>query len=99
MIRRTTSYDGFICFFWIFTIVDWLTLESRARAVWVSPRAFRRRGISSRSGSIVAPESAGGTYSCRNFHLRWILVYTEPPLRERAQRPGNRGARSAREEG
>src|SRR2546426_7599243 len=52
--RRTTSYEGFICFFSIFTIVDWLTFESRASAVCVSPRAFRRRGTSSKSG-IIAP--------------------------------------------
>src|SRR3989454_5393050 len=50
--RRTTSYEGFIFFFSIFTIVDWLTFESRASAVCVSPRAFRRRGASSKSGSI-----------------------------------------------
>src|SRR5207244_12872488 len=50
--RRTTSYEGFICFFSIFTIVDWLTFESRASAVCVSPRAFRRRGTSSKSGII-----------------------------------------------
>src|SRR3989442_6785679 len=52
MTRRTTSYEGFICRFSIFTIVDWLTFERRARAVCVSPRAFRSRGTSSRSGII-----------------------------------------------
>src|SRR5713101_6868017 len=52
MTRRTTSYEGFICRFSIFTIVDWLTFERRARAVCVSPSAFRRRGTSSRSGII-----------------------------------------------
>src|SRR2546422_79605 len=54
MTRRTTSYEGFICRFSIFTMVDWLTFESRARAVCVSPRAFRSRGTSSRSGIIFA---------------------------------------------
>src|SRR5438128_3942608 len=52
MTRRTTSYEGFICRFSIFTIVDWLTFERRARAVCVIPRAFRSRGTSSRSGII-----------------------------------------------
>src|SRR5712691_5017452 len=52
MTRRTTSYEGFICRFSILTIVDWLTFERRARAVCVSPSAFRSRGTSSRSGII-----------------------------------------------
>src|SRR3989454_11156791 len=38
----------------MFTIVDWLTFASRASAVCVSPRAFRRRGTSSKSGIIRA---------------------------------------------
>src|SRR2546423_7156734 len=52
MIRFTLSYDGFICRFSIFTIVDWLTFARRAIAVCVSPSALRSRGISSRSGII-----------------------------------------------
>src|SRR5881409_4030913 len=59
MTRRTTSYEGFICRFSIFTMVDWLTFESRARAVCVSPRAFRSRGTSSRSGIIFAGNGPG----------------------------------------
>src|SRR5207302_4785271 len=73
MIRFTLSYDGFICRFSIFTIVDWLTFARRAIAVCVSPSAFRSRGISSRSGIIGLREGQESTYSCRNFRLNQIL--------------------------
>src|SRR6266705_3612411 len=59
MTRRTTSYEGFICLFSIFTIVDWLTFDRRASAVCVSPRAFRSRGTSSRSGIISGGNGPG----------------------------------------
>src|SRR3989454_6076981 len=73
MTRRTTSYDGFICFFSIFTIVDWLTFERRASDVCVRPRAFRKRGISSRSG-IIGGGTGRGDIFLPEFFVQWYII-------------------------
>src|SRR5436853_1839439 len=95
MIRFTLSYDGFICRFSIFTIVDWLTFARRAIAVCVSPRAFRSRGISSRSGIIGLREGREvhipvGIFGSIRYYPnvrrredgRWHVGHSFPPPRE-----------------
>src|SRR5947207_3022451 len=91
MIRRTLSEDGFICRFSILTIVDWLTLARRAIAVCVSPSAFRRRGISSRSGIIGPPMGRGyiflSEFSPQSDIILRVVFGTDDPM------SGTRGLR------
>src|ERR1700704_709784 len=87
MIRRTLSYDGFIWRFSIFTIVDWLTFARRAIAVCVRPRAFRSRGISSRSG-IIGPGKGFGYIFVLEFSSQWDIIGAR---RERTWRTGPSG--------